>query len=592
LNININKNFFLGTVFINRLSVLGVKDALVSPGSRNTPLVCALAEKKEIRKTIILDERSSGFFALGVAKATNSPVLIVTTSGTAVAELYPAIIEAYQSRVPLIICTADRPAELHNCGANQTINQENIFGNHIRNYYNFSNFDESESSVEELIAKTTEAFFIASKFDIGPVHINFPFAKPLEPDTYTTTIDKDYYNRILHKLHIINYPEKKEYDIVTAKITSMLEKLKEKRKGIIIVGPGNYSNEFYNNCYALAQKLNFPIFADGLSSFRFTHNDYENLLLNNYPIFISNFVDDDSFGFDIIIQFGRTPTSKYLLQFFEKSNAYKILVNEHGELFDPSKTSDLILHIPEESFISQVVDYLELVELNSNKQWLNRLKEVNTFIEDLKYNFFNTVDFPFEGKIILEILNSLPIASNVIFANSMPPRDIDYYAGQLNKNFIIYSNRGASGIDGNTATAAGIAYSSNKNSVLITGDLSFLHDIGSLTYLKLNNIPLTIILINNNGGGIFNMLPIANNSKVFEPYFLTPHNLILGDIVAGFGGEHIIINNWDDLYEQLKNQHSQSNFKVLEIFTNSTSSALIRNTYKTKIINELKKHFS
>ncbi len=586
MQIDINLNYLISSVFIKRLQVLGLKHALISPGSRNTPLVCALADCEEIQKTVILDERSSSFFAVGVAKVTNTPVLIVTTSGTAVAELYPAIVEAYQNRIPLIICTADRPAELLNCGANQTINQDNIFANHIRMYYEIKHFVNTEDSLNKLIDTTEEVFLIASKFDCGPVHINFPFDKPLEPNSYTTQIDAEVFERIQVNLNkpITDFNAQNRF--IKNKIPLIVDKLKNLRKGIIVVGPGNYSTEFSDLCFKLAKTLNFPVFADALSSFRFL-NQNEDLLLNNYPVFLAGSAIYDKLKAEVIIQFGKTPTAKYLLEYFEKSKAYKILVNNYGELFDPSKSADLIFGGNSNEFITNIISDLNDYNFSSNNVWIDLLKELNTITESYKSDFILNADFPFEGKIVLEVLNNLPQNSNLVLANSMPPRDLDYYAGFVNNNAVIYCNRGASGIDGNTATAAGIAANSLQPTFFITGDLSFLHDIGSLTILRQQNIHLCIILINNNGGGIFNMLPISKNQNVFEKYFLTPHNLSFKEIVAGFGGNYFLINSWEHLKTELVKFENNTGFTVLELQTDSLTSTTIRNNYKNAVINEI-----
>ena len=358
MKIDININHLISSVFIKRLQALGVKHALISPGSRNTPLVCVLAECTEITKTVIIDERSSSFFALGTAKISNTPVLIVTTSGTAVAELYPAIVEAYQNRIPLIICTADRPAELLDCGANQTINQDNIFANHIRMYYNIKQFNTTEESLNKLLDITEEVYLIAAKFDSGPVHVNFPFDKPLEPESFTTQIESYVFEKINESIKKPITDFSNNYKLVSNKITNVAEKLKNLRKGIIIVGPGNYSAEFFDQCLIFAKLFNFPIFADALSSFRFYKNSNE-FLLNNYPIFLANELIIEKLQADVIIQFGKTPTAKYLLAYFEKSNAYKVLVNTFGGLFDPSKSADLILGVEELQFVNSI-----LTELN------------------------------------------------------------------------------------------------------------------------------------------------------------------------------------------------------------------------------------
>ena len=190
MKIKVNRNNLWTRIFIDQLAALGVKHACISPGLRSTPLTYILSKNRKIKSFIHFDERSSAFFALGLAKATGKPVLVVTTSGTAVAELYPAIIEAYQQRTPLIICTADRPPELVGTGANQTINQHNIFRNHIRWFRDLGLPSISDTGFYHLQKIAIKAFRISSSEDKGPVHLNFPFKKPLEPFSYTDSVSK------------------------------------------------------------------------------------------------------------------------------------------------------------------------------------------------------------------------------------------------------------------------------------------------------------------------------------------------------------------------------------------------------------------
>ena len=277
--IKINRNGFWANIFFDQLAECGVKYACISPGSRSTPLTYALSQNKKIKSYVIIDERTSGFFALGLANITNSPVLIITTSGTAAAELYPAIIEAYQNRVPLIICTADRPAYLRNSGANQTINQNHLYNNHVRFFYDTALPTIELKKIKQLKTTAKNIFDICSVKDIGPVHINFPFEKPLEPNSFTDEIEEkilleslaDDYN---HQQTKIEANENQKH----VKLISNL--LKKRVVGLITVGPGNFSNSFYDSLEIFSVKFSLPVFADASSSFRFKSNALSNLISN------------------------------------------------------------------------------------------------------------------------------------------------------------------------------------------------------------------------------------------------------------------------------------------------------------------------
>jgi 2-succinyl-5-enolpyruvyl-6-hydroxy-3-cyclohexene-1-carboxylate synthase len=530
-----NDNFLYSSIFVNRLQFLGVQHAVISPGSRNTPLIAALHENTEIIKTIILDERSAAFFALGIAKTTKSPVLIVTTSGTAVAELYPAIVEAFQSRIPLIVCTADRPAELLNCGENQAINQDNIFINHIKSYYYFNNLRPSEDKLLNLINTTTHCFNTANLFNRGPVHINFPFSKPLEPNSFNIEISDDIFISITKQIDEQNNVYEIPTECIKAEITELISELSTFNKGIFIIGGGNYSDNFYDALYLIAKKLGFLIYADILSSFQFNINDKEGILINNLPFILEEEKLKTSIAPEVIIQFGVTPVNNKILEFYKSTNAKKVLINKYGDLYDPSRTTNVIYKCCENTFL-EIAE--KTLSNNKNKAVHSDYKYIinkNNDIERLKEINLQQFPFSFEGNLINVISKYISKSTPLVISNSMPVRYLGLFSVKQYSNGKIYCNRGASGIDGNTATAAGIAYSLNNPTILITGDLAFLHDIGSLIYINQLNIPLCIIVIDNNGGGIFNMLPIADNPNLLTPYFISPHNQNIKTITNAFG---------------------------------------------------------
>ena len=243
MKIKVNRNILWAQIFIDQLTALGVRYACISPGSRSTPLTYVLSKNRRIKSFIHIDERSSAFFALGLAKASSKPVIVVTTSGTAVAELYPAIIEAYQQRTPLIICTADRPSELIGTGANQTINQHNIFKNHIRWFRDLGSPSMSETGLHHLQKMAIKAYQISLTEDRGPVHLNFPFRKPLEPFSYTDVVNKKI-SRIKPQRVSNNKSTQPTNGSDIIKTTGRLtDELAKTNKGIIIAGPMEYDRE-------------------------------------------------------------------------------------------------------------------------------------------------------------------------------------------------------------------------------------------------------------------------------------------------------------------------------------------------------------
>lgn len=579
MQIKINRNYFWSNIFIDQLVEYGVKYACISPGSRSTSLTYAISQNNKIKSFVIIDERTSGFFALGISKQTKSPVLIVTTSGTATAELYPAIIEAYQNRVPLIICTADRPAYMRNTGANQTINQDNIYKNHIRFFYDagLPKLDVKKiKSFKENIVKATN---IAVSEDIGPVHFNLPFEKPLEPDSFTDSIDESIISCALP----IKFSVDKQISLKSSlkkDTESIAALLKKNCCGLITIGPGNFSDEFINLLQMFSTKFALPIFADASSGLAFKAKRITNLI-SNFDAILRTKEFSKIFTPKIVLHFGRTATSPRLEEFVKNSKSKRFIINRFGDMFDSSKSSSII-KTSEENFLSSFSDY-EFQFKDESLSKLTSLKSLDTDIDKIKLTSFHNFEKLNETAILLNILEAIPPNSNLMIGNSIPIRDLDFFSSILNKNINVFQNRGASGIDGITSTALGICSQSKNPTYLITGDISFYYDINSLLIAKQNKIPLIVILINNNGGSIFRFLPISNHKAVLEKYFLTPTNLSFKKLSEAFEVDYKELKTYQDILNHIKVSTVRKTTVVYEIKTNSEYSLSVRKKYWAKV---------
>jgi len=567
MKIKVNKNILWCDLFTKRLAELGVKDVCISAGSRSTPLTLSFNMNKSFSVYRFVDERSSAFFALGLAKKSKSPVAIVTTSGTAVAELYPAIIEAFYQRIPLIVCTADRPKFLLGSGANQTINQNNIYKNHIRLFIDAGLPDVTR--LQSIYSIANKSFNVCKYENPGPVHINFPFEKPFEPDAFTDIVDESVL-KTFDKNETINFKQKES----KINFQSLANKLKDK-KGLILVGSNGYEKDFPKLLKNFSQQFNFPIYVDGASSLRLGKLLIGNLI-DNFTAIVRSKSFQKYFDPEIILQFGSAPTSNVILEFFKNSKAEKILINNFGDYFDPSQTSKKILRINPNKFCSEII----LTGIKSeSKDWLNNFISMNKIAASFKNKIIERADFPFEGRVITEVVFNLPNKANLFISNSLPIRDFDFFVSNSKKDISLFTNRGASGIDGINSTAFGIAKKSKQPTYLIIGDLAFFHDLNGLYASLKYKIPLTIILINNNGGGIFESLPISKYDEYFKENFVMPLNLDFKNIVKSFGGEFIQIKNWNHFSKELKQTSKSNNLTVLEIKTDAKKSKFIRNDF-------------
>jgi 2-succinyl-5-enolpyruvyl-6-hydroxy-3-cyclohexene-1-carboxylate synthase len=584
---NINRNILWTEFFFDRLANLGMTYVCISPGSRSTSLTLSAASNKKLKCFVHIDERSSGFFALGLAKASGKPIAVITTSGTATAELYPAIIEAYQQRVPLIICTADRPPELFGRGANQTINQDNIYKNHIRFYKN-AGLPSATLNAVKRIGSIAESAFIKSME--GPVHINFPFRKPFEPNEFTDEITEDQFYSI-KKLKDSEAPLKKKnakvYNNLYKKIVNTLT---DAKRGLIIAGPTGYSTETKSGIVKLSKILNFPILADASSQLRFGTNLNENII-TNYEGFLKSVSFIRKLTPDLILQFGSTPASKAIEVLLEKINTNRYIINENGDLFDPWNNAAGVLKCSPYMFYNLISKDLKFKRKLSNINYLKNIQAVDKISGKIKNKFIANSAFPNECRIIPEVINALSENSHLVVSNSMPVRDFDYFAQSSNKNLIIHTNRGASGIDGIISTALGIQKAAGKKTLLVTGDMAFYYDVSSILSAIKYQIPLVVVLVNNNGGGIFGMLPVSRYGKNFERYFINSHNLNFGPIVKSFGGDYQLIKSWKDLSSSINSAFNKNKFTVLEIKTDIIASVNLRKIYFSESEKEIDKFF-
>jgi len=582
----INRNIFWCETFVNILSDSGLSNVCISPGSRSTPLTLSFSMNNKFRIYPIVDERSSAFFALGLAKKSKLPTVIVTTSGTAVSEIYPAIIEAYYQRIPLIVCTADRPAYLRNRGANQTINQNNIYKNHIRFFYDSGLPKINFSNINNLITNTINGLDIALNIDPGPVHFNFPFEKPFEPDTFTDNIDENFFEKVKNTIKDISKKKSVSFSFDSS-IKKFSDTLNEKRKGIIICGFINYGKEFQKALINFSEKFGYPIFADGASGLRYSTKAQKNIIVN-YNTLIRSELFSQKYDPEIIFLVGGAPTSNQLQDFIKKSRAEKIIINEFGDKNDPTLTAKKILNVNPVSFFYS----LKPNKIKPDNDWVNNLIHLDKIVGDFKKSFFQNINYSFESLVVNDLIELLPNKCNLMISNSLPIRDVDFFSECSTKEIKLFTNRGASGIDGINSTALGIASVSKELTYLLTGDLAFYHDLTGLHNSIIFNIPLTVILINNSGGGIFYSLPVSRFGKIFRQNFLTPLKLDFRKIVKAFGGIYYIATERKKLKEALRQSANNKRLNVIEIKTDAKLSSRYRSLFWQSATKEVDRYIN
>lgn len=489
---------------IDGLIAQGIDYFCCGPGSRSTTLSLAIANHPKAKYSVHFDERGVAFQALGYGKAAKKPAVVMATSGTAIGNLMPAVMEASNDRIPLIILSADRPPELRDCGANQTVDQVKLFNNFVRWQVDFPCPD--DRLTDRYIASTlSQAVAIASYPPAGPVHINCMFREPL----FNAPLEHQPLEKCVH----VAMPELQPSEEV---IEYWTEKLAPKRRGVIIVGSSN--DDLSEAVFSLAKQLKWPIFADILSSLRNSAN-HPSLITHYDPILKLK----NNTAIDAVIQFGSRFVSKTLALWLEKQKLeFYLHVSEQPIRQDPAHlATHRVLSAP--ALFSRKLSAALPAEMAED--WLSIWNEWDHECKQKLAEIFSANDSLTEPGLIWEIASFLSENWNLFLANSMPIRDANQFFLPISRCGQIYGNRGVSGIDGNLATACGLSYGNGKPTLAVVGDLTFLHDLSSLALLAKSPHPVVVCIVNNGGGGIFSFLPVSERKEAFEEFIAASHKI-------------------------------------------------------------------
>jgi len=489
----------------------GLKRVVASPGSRSTPLTLAALRHPGLAVELVVDERSAAFFALGLAKAENRPVALVATSGSAIANWAPAVVEADMARVPLILLSADRPPELYDCGANQTMDQSHLFGVHVRA---FRALPPPEARTDWLPAFAAQ-MFEASRFPLpGPVHVNVPLREPLTP-TGDTPPPGDVAAPFVLAGRLA--PDSMAIERLSELLTG---------NGVIVCGPESLGVGARAAISSLSRRLNAPIFADLLSGLRFGSQEDGSVLAH------PDAVARHGLPFDWALRFGGTPVCRATPDWLRKRRGVtQIVVSGHGRFADPDRTATHCI----QADVALVCASLR--GRPASQPWEAVLAEADGLAAGAADGAC-TDNTPFEGAVLRLLLQLLPESIPVFLANSLTIRAAEWFAGRGAHRLRLFGNRGLSGIDGNLSTALGIA-SALGSAVAVVGDLAFLHDVNALALMRARR--LTVLLLDNRGGGIFDHLSQAALPE-FEQAWITPPSYDPSALAAGFGLRYIAAN--------------------------------------------------
>lgn len=549
-----NRNYAFTTQFVDALAGLGLRHVCITPGSRNSPLALAFADHPGITDWIHHDERSSTFFALGLAIASRRPVAVVTTSGTAAAELHPAAIEAHLARIPLLLLTADRPPELRDVGAPQAINQADLFGGSAKWFHEVAVPDPQLGNYATTLA--SRAWAAAQDLPAGPVHLNFSFREPLAPVVVPGDIPKNPETGPPPAY----VPGRLEID------RSAIEEIAQVvsgRRTLLIAGPLDRPG-FPAAVTTLATRAGFPVVADPLSQLRGGDHDRTLVITTGDPLARAGSLDGDLKP-EFIIRFGAIPTSKALSTWLADHPEIPQFVVDEAGWRDPGGSAATMVRSDPISFAHQLVGALDPAPADWAASWEAAEKATREALTD-------QLTFPSEPAVVAVLAGAIPDATTLYVASSMPIRDVDAFFPSIDRQVRFLSNRGANGIDG--LISSGIGAAAEGHPVLIlSGDLSLLHDLTALGTAARFDLPVTVVVINNDGGGIFHFLPQAAFPEHFERLLGTPHGTDFQAAAELFGIEHHLVDNeavFEDLVATAVNHP-----RLIEVRTNRSENVAI-----------------
>jgi 2-succinyl-5-enolpyruvyl-6-hydroxy-3-cyclohexene-1-carboxylate synthase len=553
-----NVNFAWGALTMEVLSRLGVETVVTSPGSRSTPLTVAAVRNPKIEALSILDERSAGFFALGLAKHTRRPVALVCTSGSAAVNYHPAILEASMSGTALIVLTADRPPELRDCSSGQTIDQLKLFGDSVRMFHEMALPEATPAMLAYLRQTLVHAVVRSLNCNPGPVHLNFPFRDPLHPDAGSVPVIE------ANAMELAATVSTRPCESPTAGASFdavAVERLASHQRGLIVVGcvnPADGDESFADAVAMLSSKLGWPVLSDALNPLR-GHAGENQALICHYDAFLRNPERVTELLPTAILQIGPLPTSKVLRAWLSDLDAVSFLLSDRPVNTDPLHRIATPL-LGEAHILAEVLPHQQ-----SDLKWLQGWIDMETNAARVVDREMEAIVELFEGKVAWTLSHHLPMGTSIYFASSMSVRYAEYFWRAGSRSYSVYCNRGANGIDGTLGTALGVGHR-GKPTVLLTGDLAFLHDTNALLAVSEMNGSLTVVLVNNHGGGIFEHLPIAVMEPAFEKYFATPQNVNIGTLCQAYGVAYQRIQDWEAFVATIS-LLPESGIRVIELLT-------------------------
>jgi 2-succinyl-5-enolpyruvyl-6-hydroxy-3-cyclohexene-1-carboxylate synthase len=528
----------------------GVRDVVVSPGARSTPFTWAALQDPDLHCRTIIDERSAAFFAVGHARITGVPVLLICTSGSAAANYFPAVVEASESATPVLLLTADRGLELQHAASPQTIDQTRLYGRYAREYFELGAPDAHPGMLRALQRLAAQAV-LASRSPIpGPVHLNARARKPLEPHAGFGD-DAEHLRALVDTLVRRGVARSSEPAAGPAPgaVAAVVRACVEARRGLIVCGPALPSDAPEPaDVAALARAIGFAVVAEPASQLRFAAGMDPDHWIDGFATLLTAPGFRDAHGPDVVLQLGRPPTAAEWNAYLERwPDAERYVVSPHGWP-DPWSTATAVIRAPIGQAVRSIADAVAAARPASEPgpgtaagtsdrgAWLERLQAANrtgwAVVDASAREGFS------EGAAVRAVVDAMPAGGVLALGNSLPIREAEMFVPASTRGLTVWTQRGANGIDGLVSGAAGAAAAAGRPATLLVGDVSFAHDLSGLAAAREAGAPLTVVVLNNGGGRIFDRLPIAERLSEQELLaWLTPPALDVAAVAAAFGLE-------------------------------------------------------
>jgi 2-succinyl-5-enolpyruvyl-6-hydroxy-3-cyclohexene-1-carboxylate synthase len=580
--------------FVDELARSGVKHVCIAPGSRSTPLALTIAGHAGLSTWMHVDERSAAFFALGMARASGAPVALLCTSGTAAANFLPAVVESRSACIPLIVLTADRPPELRDVGAAQTIDQNRLYGEYPKWFVEVALADTTSDLLRYIRTLACRAVSTAAETPAGPVHLNFPFREPLMPADTEPAANMSRGDSLAWHGRAGNAPWVVVDETVRTgsreAVQRLAAELARARRPLFICGP-QFDRALAAPLTALATAIGAPLLVDPLSQLRWGPHD-RGVMIDRYDAVLRDHATSDSLVPDVVLRIGGLPTSKALLQYLERNVDARHVVVDAARWPDPTLLAANVVHADPAILCAQLLGHFasEPTAMTADAEWLSGWRRIDATAGGAINAYMASVDEPFEGTALAEIVKLLPAGSTLFASSSMPVRDLDAFACGDDRPLRILANRGANGIDGVVSSALGVAATRTSGDgpvLLVIGDLAFYHDMNGLLAARLHQLDATIVVINNDGGGIFSFLPQAEGADHFERLFGTPHGLSFGPVAELYGARYHRAESVDSLRAGVKLGLSGTGLHIVEIRTDRARNVLLHRDAWSRVASAL-----